>query len=181
MDVLLRGKHRVREYAETICDFMEREQIYLQIQKRIERFREEGNFEAVKEYEQIYDVIIEVLDRLVALLGDEEMPLAEFIEILNTGFDEARIGLIPPGVDQIMVGDLSRTRLYGIKYLFLLGVNDGNIPMTGDGGGILPSRTRVFGGRKLCLGTYRKRENIYRTVLSVFMFDQTIAEAVFDI
>ena len=41
----------------------------MQIQKRIERFREEGNFEAVKEYEQIYDVIIEVLDRLVALLG----------------------------------------------------------------------------------------------------------------
>lgn len=53
---IARGKHRVREYAETICDFMEREQIYLQIQKRIERFREEGNFEAVKEYEQIYDV-----------------------------------------------------------------------------------------------------------------------------
>lgn len=141
---IARGKHRVREYAETICDFMEQEQIYLQIQKRIERFREEGNFEAVKEYEQIYDVIIEVLDRLVALLGDEEMPLAEFIEILNTGFDEARIGLIPPGVDQIMVGDLSRTRLYGIKYLFLLGVNDGNIPMTGDGGGILSDAEREF-------------------------------------
>ena len=158
---IARGKHRVREYAETICDFMEREQIYLQIQKRIERFREEGNFEAVKEYEQIYDVIIEVLDRLVALLGDEEMPLAEFIEILNTGFDEARIGLIPPGVDQIMVGDLSRTRLYGIKYLFLLGVNDGNIPMTGDGGGILSDAEREFlAGESYALAP-TAREKIY--------------------
>lgn len=158
---IARGKHRVREYAETICDFMEREQIYLQIQKRIERFREEGNFEAVKEYEQIYDVIIEVLDRLVALLGDEEMPLAEFIEILNTGFDEARIGLIPPRVDQIMVGDLSRTRLYGIKYLFLLGVNDGNIPMTGDGGGILSDAEREFlAGESYALAP-TAREKIY--------------------
>lgn len=158
---IARGKHRVREYAETICDFMEQEQIYIQIRKRIERFREEGNFEAVKEYEQIYDVIIEVLDRLVALLGDEEMPLAEFIEILNTGFDEARIGLIPPGVDQIMVGDLSRTRLYGIKYLFLLGVNDGNIPMTGDGGGILSDAEREFlAGESYALAP-TAREKIY--------------------
>ena len=158
---IARGKHRVREYAETICDFMEQEQIYIQIRKRIERFREEGNFEAVKEYEQIYDVIIEVLDRLVALLGNEEMPLAEFIEILNTGFDEARIGLIPPGVDQIMVGDLSRTRLYGIKYLFLLGVNDGNIPMTGDGGGILSDAEREFlAGESYALAP-TAREKIY--------------------
>ena len=158
---IARGKHRVREYAETICEFMEQEQIYIQIRKRIERFREEGNFEAVKEYEQIYDVIIEVLDRLVALLGDEEMPLAEFIEILNTGFDEARIGLIPPGVDQIMVGDLSRTRLYGIKYLFLLGVNDRNIPMTGDGGGILSDAEREFlAGESYALAP-TAREKIY--------------------
>lgn len=63
-------------------------------------------------------MIIEVLDRLVALLGDEEMPLAEFIEILNTGFDEARIGLIPPGVDQIMVGDLSRTFVWNQVSIF---------------------------------------------------------------
>lgn len=158
---IARGKHRVREYAETICDFMEQEQIYLQIQKCIEQFEYEGDFEAVKEYEQIYDVILEVLDRLVALLGDEEMPLAEFIEILNTGFDEARIGLIPPGVDQIMVGDLSRTRLYGIKYLFLLGVNDGNIPMTGDGGGILSDAEREFlAGESYALAP-TAREKIY--------------------
>ena len=60
-----------------------------------------------------------------------------------------------------MVGDLSRTRLYGIKYLFLLGVNDGNIPMTGDGGGILSDAEREFlAGESYALAP-TAREKIY--------------------
>lgn len=141
---IARGKHAVREYADAFCDFMEREQFYYKIQKMIERFEAEGNREQAKEYEQIYEIVLGVFDRLVELLGEESMSLTEFREILDTGFSEARIGLIPPGVDQIVVGDLSRTRLYGIQYLFFLGVNDGNIPAGKSGGGILSDAERDF-------------------------------------
>lgn len=141
---IARGRHTVREYADALCDFMERERFYYKIQEMIVRFEKEGNWEQAKEYEQIYEIVLGVIDRLVELLGDENMNLAEFREILDTGFSEARIGLIPPGVDQIVVGDLSRTRLYGIRYLFFLGVNDGNIPAGRSGGGILSDAEREF-------------------------------------
>ena len=72
------------------------------------------------------------------------MKLSEFKELLDTGFSEARIGLIPPGTDQIVAGDISRTRISGIKYLFFIGVNDINIPKGNSGGGILSDSERTF-------------------------------------
>lgn len=139
-----RGKHTVREYAELLCDFMEQQGHYAQIQDLVERFREQDDPESAKEYEQVYEIVINVLDRLVELMGTESMPLQEFSEIFHTGLEEARIGLIPPGVDQVVVGDLNRTRLAGIQYLFFLGLNDGNIPQAKGSGGILSETERTF-------------------------------------
>lgn len=139
-----RGKHTVREYAGLLCDFMEQQGHYAQIQDLVERFREQDDPESAKEYEQVYEIVIDVLDRLVELMGTESMPLQEFSEIFHTGLEEARIGLIPPGVDQVVVGDLNRTRLAGIRYLFFLGLNDGNIPQAKGSGGILSETERTF-------------------------------------
>ncbi|MCI5640930.1 MAG: helicase-exonuclease AddAB subunit AddB [Lachnospiraceae bacterium] len=139
-----RGKHRVREYAEAFCDFLEQEQYYMQIQEYIETFEEQGEKNLAREYRQIYEIVLQVLDRLVELLGEEEIDLAEFREIFDTGMNEARVGLIPPGVDQVVVGDLSRTRLHNVKYLFFLGLNDGNIPSGNGNGGILSDSEREW-------------------------------------
>lgn len=139
-----RGKHTVREYAEWLCDFMEQQGHYVLLETLVEQFRGQDDLESAKEYEQIYEIIVEILDRLVDLMGTESMLLQEFYEIFHTGMEEARIGLIPPGVDQVVVGDLNRTRLAGIQYLFFLGLNDGNIPQAKGSGGILSETERTF-------------------------------------
>lgn len=141
---IARGKHTVREYCQSLCEYMESQNFYADIMTKAEKFSENDEPELAREYEQIYGIVIDVLDRLVELLGDESMNLAEFKEIIDVGFSEARIGLIPPGVDQILAGDISRTRLSDIKYLFFIGVNDGNIPKSGNGGGILSEAERIF-------------------------------------
>ncbi len=122
------GKHTVEEYAAALVRFMEQEDFYHKLEADVEKFRAEGDSESAKEYEQIYGIVLDVLDRLVELLGTEETGLKEFRELLDTGFSEARVGMIPPGVDQIVVGDLTRTRLNHIKHLFFLGATDANIP-----------------------------------------------------
>lgn len=139
-----RGKHTVREYAGWLCDFMEEQEHYRLLAEQVEQFYRRGDLESAKEYEQIYGIIIDVLDRLVELMGTESMPLQEFYEIFHTGMEEARIGMIPPGVDQVVVGDLDRTRLAGIQYLFFLGLNDGNIPQAKGTSGILSETERSF-------------------------------------
>lgn len=138
------GKHTVKHFAEAFCNFFDEHGFYRIIMEKADEFVQKGELILAGEYEQIYGIVLSVFDRLVELLGDEEMKLSEFKELLDTGFSEARIGLIPPGTDQIVAGDISRTRISGIKYLFFTGVNDVNIPKGNGGGGILSDSERSF-------------------------------------
>ena len=139
----VKGKnHTVLEYSIAIHQFMVSMNLYEQLKQYEEKFTEEGQVILAKEYSRIYKMVLEILDRLVEILGDEKMTLKEYGEILDTGFQEAKVGLIPPGIDQIVVGDIERTRLKDIKALFFLGVNDGMIPKSGGNGGIISDLER---------------------------------------
>ena len=92
------------------------------------KFEQEEAYDLAREYEQIYGIVIELFDKLVEPLGDEPMSLQEYTEILDAGFEEAKVGMIPPTMDCVLVGDIERTRLKDIKVLFFLGLNDGWVP-----------------------------------------------------
>ena len=79
---------------------------------------------------------------IVEVLGEEKMTLAEYQEILEAGFAEASVGIIPPTADQVLIGDNERSRLKDIRVLFFVGVNDGLIPRHDAGGGILSEYDR---------------------------------------
>lgn len=118
----------------------------LEIQKKLsafeERFKREGNQVLAKEYHQIYPIVMDLLDKLVDLLGDQKLSAREYREILEAGFAEARVGVIPPGVDQVVAGDMERTRLKDVKVLFFLGVNEGSVPKNTGRTGLLSDMER---------------------------------------
>ncbi len=100
-------------------------------------FEEERDFAAAKEYEQIYGIVMDLLDKIVDLLGDEQFDITEYADVLDAGFEAAKVGVIPPGYDCVVLGDIERTRLDDIRVLFFAGVNDGIIPKAAAAGGIL--------------------------------------------
>ncbi len=114
--------------------------VSLRVEQKLEEYRkkfvDENQHLLAKEYEQVYRIIMELYDQMVLLLGMEKCNLKEFGEILDTGFVEVKVGLIPPGVDEVVVGDTERTRLKDIKALFFAGVNEGIIPKAISSGGI---------------------------------------------
>ncbi len=164
-----KGKHTVSDYAKSLCEWMERQQYYMEIQKWVEYFQEKNELALAREYSQIYEIVLEVLDRLVELLGEEKMNLKEFKEILDTGFSEARIGLIPPRVDQVVIGDMNRSRLADVKYLFFLGMNDGNIPNTGGHGGVISDSERMFLTEQEFELAPTIRENVYTAQFYLYL------------
>lgn len=109
-----------------------------------EAFGREHLFHLQKEYEQAYKKVVELFDQFVSLMGDEELNLQEYTQILEAGFSDIQVGLIPPAVDQLMIGDLMRSRLGNVKALFLLGVNDGILPKKAEEGGLLTIRRGKF-------------------------------------
>ena len=109
-----------------------------------EFFKNRGEDAKAREYQQIYRLIMELLNQIMELIGEEKMTVKEFADILDAGFDEIEVGIIPRNVDRIIVGDMERTRLKPVKYLFFLGVNDGNIPTKSSKGGIISDIDREF-------------------------------------
>ena len=107
-----------------------------------EEFEKEGDVVRQKEYSQIYASLIELLDQLHALLGDDTISASDYLELLEAGIDEIRLGTLPQRVDRVLCGDMERTRPGSIRLLFFLGVNDGNIPRSASRGGILSDLDR---------------------------------------
>ena len=66
----------------------------------------------------------------------------EYREMLEAGLEAAAVGIIPPGYDRVVFGDIERTRLSDIKVLFFVGVNDGLIPKASEHGGIISQSDR---------------------------------------
>ena len=107
------------------------------LKERGEFFEKNGNQARAKEYDQIYKIVMDLFDKVTSLLGDETMTIREYSDILDAGFEAAKVGIIPPGNDTVTVGDIERTRLNHIKILFFVGVNDGVVPKAGNQGGII--------------------------------------------
>lgn len=132
----------VRQQSVALYQFLIRQQIERQLKQREQMYRDSGEFVKEKEYAQIYRIVMDLLDKLTSLLGEDELTIAEYTQILDAGFEAAKVGVIPSGYDRVTVGDIERSRLDHIKVLFFIGVNDGIVPKNEARGGIISQLER---------------------------------------
>ncbi|MBP5151338.1 MAG: PD-(D/E)XK nuclease family protein [Lachnospiraceae bacterium] len=139
MSILERPAKTAGDYVRNLYDFIKHNGSFEKLKASEAEF--EANNDPVKaaEYGQIYKLVMDLLDIMVSLIGEEEMTVSEFYRIFEAGINEIKVGSIPGSVDRVVIGDIERTRLNRVKALFFVGVNDGNIPKTGDKGGLLSS------------------------------------------
>ncbi len=154
-------------YVNQLYDFLYDNRAQQRLAAMAADFKNAGDLVRAKEYEQIYRLVMELLEQVHGLLGEEEITRQEFYDILEAGFGEIQVGTLPQNVDRILVGDMERTRLKQIKVLFFLGVNDGNIPKSASKGGIISDMDREFlkGSRLELAPTPRQQMFIQRLYL----------------
>lgn len=138
------SQEKAGDYVSHLYDFLEQNQVQQKLLNYQQQFEKEGDLSRAREYAQIYRLVMDLLDQVYELLGEEEISRQEFADILEAGFGEITVGTIPQNVDRIVVGDMERTRLKQVKVLFFLGVNDGNIPKNASKGGIISDMDREF-------------------------------------
>ncbi len=131
-----------------------------------------GELEEAREHAQAWDAVVSLFEQLTEVLGDEPLSLRDYISVLESGLESLKLGLIPPGLDQVLVASLGRSRIPDMRAVFVLGVNDGEFPARPVDSGILTDQEReelqktgfrlAPGGRRLLL----EEQNLIYTALT---------------
>jgi len=122
------AKDTIRGFSEKIFRMLYDLEVPDTLQTWFDIHMNAGDPATARIHKQIWPKICQVFDKLVEVLGDEKVSLDSFAQILDAGLAQVSLGRIPPTVDQVVLGDIGRSRYPHIKAMLVLGANDGVLP-----------------------------------------------------
>ena len=134
---LFTDRKTVREKTEALYVFLrDTAGMYAKIQDASDDLEKRGLHESSESASQMWKIIIGIMDQMVEIAGDEETDSGEYSEMFREGLSQVEIGLIPATGDNVLFGNMQRTRTGDVRALFVMGANDGILPDEGSGDGI---------------------------------------------
>lgn len=106
-----------KNISENIYKYLIKNNIEEKINKKINKIKNE---EIKKEYKASLNILTDVLDEIVTFFKDEKITIQKYKEILKIGLKNKEFGKIPQNIDQIILGDIDRTRSHKVKAVFIL-------------------------------------------------------------
>lgn len=79
-------------------------------------------------HQTVFDQMVEWLENVAMAFPREPMPLREWLAVLETGLAGLTVGVIPPALDEVLVGAIDRARNPDLKFTLLLGANESVFP-----------------------------------------------------
>ena len=119
----LEGKRTVKQITKVLYNFI----IENNIREKLTN-KAQNSDEIYKEYVASWNLLMEILDEIVLIFGDEETTFEKYAQTLKIAFNENDLGAIPESSDQVVIGDVSRSRSRKTKVIFIIGLNDGVFP-----------------------------------------------------
>lgn len=149
----------IRDFCLAIYLFLEDLNLPKQLESLRKSYEDKGDTEKAREQEQVWDGVIQLLDELVEIAGDEEMSLSVFRESLDAGFESLEFAHVPPSMDHVIVGSIDRSRIAGKSCAFLLGVNEGYWPLKPSADSLMSEEEReIMAGFGLELAESSRRQ-----------------------
>lgn len=159
-----------RKITTEIYEFIQEQNIEQKIDTKISKLEEKGLIDLANEYRSSYKIIIDILDEIVSLFGSEKITIDQYTKIIKVGLRNSGLGKIPGTQDQVILGDVDRSRSHKVDYVFIIGLNDGSFPSMNKEEGFLNDKDREVlkeSGIELAKGTieqlYEDNFNIYKT------------------
>lgn len=159
----------VTTITKCLYDFLIKNKIDEKLENKIKVKIEEGNNEAAAEYKTSYKILMDVLDEIVLVFGNDKITFDKYMQILKIGLGNSGLGKIPASCDQVIVGDVDRSRSHKVKAIFIIGLNDGMFPSINKNEGYFNDKDREYlktNGIELAKGTldrlYEDNFNIYK-------------------
>ena len=161
IEILTKAKasDTVENHCRRIFDMLYALNVPAILEKWYENHMLKGDHATANLHKQIWPKICEVFDKLVEMLGDEKVTGKTFAATLDAGFNQVGLGRVPPTTDQVVLGDVGRSRYPEIKAMIVLGANENALPPAPSSTGLLSEQERkMLNNMGLELG----KENIHR-------------------
>lgn len=163
------GLKTVKEITTGLYEFLVQNNIYEKLKQKIEELKQNNELEIAKQYELSIKILTDLFDEIVLVLGNKNITFDRYAKILKMGFNQSDLGTIPATADQVIVGDVDRSRSHKVKAVFIIGLNDGSFPSIQKDEGFLDDKDRNIlkeQGIELAKGTieqiYDDNFNIYK-------------------
>ncbi|MFG6496906.1 helicase-exonuclease AddAB subunit AddB [Fictibacillus sp. UD] len=138
----LSNSRSVIDYCKTLYQYLEDLHVPMKLERLRLQAESSGKLRAASEHGQVWNEVLGLLDEMVELTGEEELSKDTWMQMLETGLESMKFALVPPSLDQVLVGTMERSRFTDVKVNFVLGVNDGVIPLKPKDDGLLSEDER---------------------------------------
>lgn len=138
-----RGK-TVKEITTQLYEFLITNGVDQKMVQKSDFLREQGKIELANSYDSSWNLVMEILDEMVLVLGDEKVSLENYAELLKVGLNHCSLGKIPATLDEVTVGDVDRSRSSKKRAVFVIGLNDGVFPSSNKNEGLIDDEERLF-------------------------------------
>lgn len=161
----------VKQIAREVYLFLEENNFYNKLNEKISALEQAGELKLVSDYKQSVESLVLILDEIAVLFPNKNISFEKFNEIFKIGLKIKELGSIPQTLDQVILGDVDRTRSHKVKACFIIGVNDGVFPSINKNEGFFNDNDREILkllGTELAKGTnemlYDEEFNIYKAL-----------------
>lgn len=137
-------------------------------------YQNNDNLALALEQERIWDMLMEILDKLATIVGDTAVDASRYFELFDCMLSVCDIGSIPQGLDEITIGSAERIRLGSLKIIFIVGANEGVFPKEPDNKGILNDSDRR---RLIERGLEVSKPNEFKTAEEKFIAYSSLCSA----
>lgn len=158
----LGGLSDAKQRVEALFDYMQRLEIAQRLKENCEDLAADGKMDSARENAQVYDTIIELLDQLYIILGNDRIGLAKFRSVVEEGLKSYSVGIIPSTLDRVFIGDVDKSSVQSFQFIQVLGVNEGLLPKTKADNSII-NDADLSRLRKLGLSVWDSTESMNRS------------------
>lgn len=165
----IRKEKTAEKITKAIYNFIQDSNIEEKLSKKIKELEENDLLELASEYKMSYQIIIDIFDEIISIFKNDKMTTDEYSKILKIGLKNSGLGKIPGTQDQVIFGDVDRSRSHKVEAVFIVGLNDGIFPSVNKDEGFFNDADRETlkeNGIELAKGTierlYEDNFNIYK-------------------
>jgi ATP-dependent helicase/nuclease subunit B len=125
----MQAEQTVQKRLAALMKMLEQYQGRQTLEQWTNQARERGQFEQAAEDEQVWGELLQVIEQMGDLLGKEMMGIGEFRSALEEALGQLDLAIAPPTVDQVLIGQVDRTRTPAVGAVIVLGLSDGQFPL----------------------------------------------------